>query len=48
MAEDMDRFRAHLVVTEEMIPGLAITDERNLRVQMMGANIAGLFKVKDP
>lgn len=47
LAEDMGRYRVRPVVTEEMIPGLAITDKRNLQVMLMGANIAGLFQVKE-
>jgi hypothetical protein len=45
LSTDMDRYRVHPVISDEMAAGLAPVDERSLRAGLMGANQAGLFKV---
>jgi hypothetical protein len=42
----MDRYRILTVITSDMATGLARLDERSLHAGLMGANEAGLFKVK--
>jgi hypothetical protein len=43
---DMDRYRIHPIISTAMAANLAPVDERSLRAGLMGANKAGLFKVK--
>ena len=47
LADDMDRYRVHPILTEEMAAGLILADERSLKAGLMGANPAGLFKVSE-
>jgi hypothetical protein len=44
LADGMDRYRVHPIITDEMAAVLTLTDERSLRAGLMGANPAGLFK----
>jgi hypothetical protein len=46
VADDMDRYKIHRVVTDEMLPLLAPADERILKSAFVGANMDGLFKVE--
>jgi hypothetical protein len=45
LAEGMDRYRIHPILTGEMAGSLSLVDERSLRAGLMGANLAGLFKI---
>jgi hypothetical protein len=45
VADDMDRYKTHRVVTDEMLPLLAPADERILQSAFVGAIMEGLFKV---
>jgi hypothetical protein len=46
LSNEMDRYRVHPVISAEMAAGLSPVDERSLRAGLIGANQAGLFKVK--
>jgi len=46
LSTEMDRYRIHSILSSEMAAGLARVDERSLRAGLMGANPAGLFKVR--
>jgi hypothetical protein len=46
LSDEMDRYRIRPVITAEMAARLAPVDERSLRAGLLGANEAGLFKVK--
>jgi len=46
IGDDMDRYRIHRVVTDEMLPILAPADARILESAFVGANMDGLFKVE--
>ena len=46
LSNEMDRYCIHPVITPEMADNLALADERSLRAGLLGANQAGLFKVK--
>jgi hypothetical protein len=46
LSNEMDRYRIHPVINAEMAAGLSPVDERSLRAGLIGANQAGLFKVK--
>lgn len=45
LADGMDRYCIHPILTEEMVAGLSLADDRSLRAGLLGANRAGLFKV---
>jgi hypothetical protein len=45
LANEMDRYRIHPVISNEMAAGLAPVDGRSLRAGLMGSNEAGLFKI---
>jgi hypothetical protein len=44
IGDDMGRYKIYRVVTDEMLPILALADERILRSGFVGANMDGLFK----
>jgi hypothetical protein len=46
LSDEMDRYRIRPVITGEMAARLAPVDERSLRAGLLGADEAGLFKVK--
>jgi hypothetical protein len=46
LSNEMDRYCIHPVISPEMADNLALADERSLRAGLLGANQAGLFKVK--
>ncbi len=45
LSTDMDRYRAHPIISSEMAAELSLLDERSLRAGLMGSNKEGLFKV---
>jgi hypothetical protein len=45
LADEMDRYRIHSILSDEMISCLSLVDERSLRAGLMGANPTGLFKI---
>jgi hypothetical protein len=45
LADGMDRYRIQPLLTDEMIAGLSLADERSVRAGLMGANPEGLFKL---
>jgi hypothetical protein len=47
LANSMDRYHVHSILTNEMVAGLGLVDERSLKAGLMGANPAGLFKISD-
>ncbi len=47
LADGMDRYRIHPLLTEEMAAGLSLADARSVQAGLLGANPAGLFKVPD-
>ena len=46
LSTEMDRYRVHYVINDEMASGLAPVDERNLRAGLTNANHAGLYKLR--
>jgi hypothetical protein len=44
IADKLDKVRKVYVLTDEMIAGLALVDERSYQAGLMGANAAGLYK----
>jgi hypothetical protein len=44
IANKLDKVRKVYVLTDEMIAGLALVDERSYRAGLMGVNAAGLYK----
>ena len=47
LADGMDRYRIHPLLTEEMVASLSIADDRSVKAGLLGANPAGLFKMPD-
>lgn len=47
LANGMDSYHVHPLITNEMAATLARVDERSLKAELLGANPAGLFKVPD-
>jgi hypothetical protein len=45
LADGMDRYQVHPLLTGEMAATLDLADERSLRAGLMGSNPEGLFKV---
>jgi hypothetical protein len=45
LADGMDRYRIQPLLTDEMIAGLSLADERSVRAGLLGANPEGLFKL---
>ena len=45
LADGMDRYLIHPILTDKMASGLSLVDDRSLRAGLMGANPAGLFKI---
>jgi hypothetical protein len=45
LADGMDRYLIHPILTDEIAAGLSLMDDRSLRAGLMGANAAGLFKI---
>jgi hypothetical protein len=45
LADGMDRYRTHPLLTDDMAANLDLADERSLRAGLMGSNPEGLFKV---
>ena len=45
LADGMDRYRIHPLLTDSMVAGLSLADERTLEAGLLGANPAGLYKV---
>jgi hypothetical protein len=46
LADGLDRYIIHPVMTEAQIARLTVVDERSVRAGLMGSNAEGLFKVK--
>ena len=46
LSTEMDRYRVHALLSTEMAASLSPVDERSLRAGLLGANEAGLFKLK--
>ena len=44
LADGMDRYRIHPILTDDMAARLSLVDDRSLRAGLMEANPAGLFK----
>ena len=47
LADGMDRYRVHPVLTAEMAAALTLADERSVKAGLLGANSRGLFEVPD-
>ena len=47
LADGMDRYRIHSLLTEEMTASLTLADARSVKAGLLGGNPAGLFKVPD-
>ena len=47
LADGMDRYRIHPVITDEMAASLSLADDRSVKAGLMGANPNGLFKVSE-
>ena len=47
LADGLDRYQMHPVITDAMAARLVPADERSLRAGLLGSNPAGLFKVPD-
>jgi hypothetical protein len=47
IGDDMDRYKIHRVVTDEMLPLLAKADDRILKSNMIGTKVEGLFIVSE-
>jgi hypothetical protein len=47
LADGMDRYRIQPLLTDEMIAGLSLADERSVRAGLLGANPEGLFKLPE-
>jgi hypothetical protein len=47
LADGMDRYRVHPLITDEMAAGLSLVDARSRQAGLLGANEQGLFKLKD-
>ena len=47
LADGMDRYCIHALLTEEMAASLTMADARSVKAGLLGANPAGLFKMPD-
>ena len=47
LADEMDNYRIHAIISPDMETRLSLADERCLQAGLMGANQAGLFKVNN-
>ena len=45
LADGMDRYRIRPLLTDEMVAGLSLADERSVKAGLLGANPDGLYKV---
>jgi hypothetical protein len=47
LAERMDQFQVHALLSDEMVANLSIADQRSVAAALLGANPRGLYKIPD-